>query len=91
MRFILSLLALMAFTVPSMAAENSDTQKTILVKGSKSYQVRYSKPETMTSPATIEPAAGVEMQSPKGENQPAVAPSSDEPKPSKMMKLHGKK
>ena len=91
MRFILSLLVLCAFTVPSFAAEDNGVQKSVMIKGSESYQIRTLKSEKMTSPNDMEPAAGVEMQSPKGENQPAVAQSADDGMPKKMMKLHGKK
>lgn len=89
MRFILSLFVLLAFAAPAMAAEFNEGQKPVMIKGSKSYQMRYTKP--VASPATIEPAAGVEMNTVKSENPSAVAPSSDEKPSKKMMKLHGKK
>jgi hypothetical protein len=89
MRFILSLFVLLAFAAPTMAAENTETQKPVMIKGSKSYQMRYTKP--VMSPASVEPAAGVEMDTVKSENPSAVAPSNEEKATKKMMKLHGKK
>lgn len=58
MRFIFSLFALIAFAMPAMANDVNATQKPALIKGSKSYQVRYTK--TDKAPEAIEPAAGDE-------------------------------
>lgn len=89
MRFILSIFVLLAFAAPAMAAENIETQKPVMIKGSKSYQMRYTKP--VASPASVEPAAGVEMDTVKSENTSAVATSIEDKTSKKMMKLHGKK
>lgn len=89
MRFILSLFIIMAFVSPSIAAENKDDQKPSVVKGSKSYQVRYAKPAP--SLESVEPAAGVEMQTPKDENPRVIQSEADESTPPKPMRLHGKK
>lgn len=89
MRFILSLFVLLAFAAPAMAAEYNDGQKPVMIKGSKSYQMRYTKP--VASPASVEPAAGVEMDTVKSENTSEVAPSSDDKPAKKIMRLHGKK
>lgn len=92
MRTLLSFLVILAFAVPSYAADNmADGKKPVLVKGSKSYQVRYSTTPSVATPATVEPAAGVEGATPKSENQPAMTPSSDNGYGKKVMKLHGKK
>jgi hypothetical protein len=89
MRFILSFLVLLAFAAPTMAAENNDVQKPTLVKGSKSYQVRYTK--SVAGPESVEPAAGVEIQTQKTDHQSAIATVPEDKKSSKMMKLHGKR
>lgn len=89
MRFILSLFVLLAFAAPAMAAEFNEGQKPVMIKGSKSYQMRYTKP--VASPASVEPAAGVEMDTVKSENTSAVATSIEDKTSKKMMKLHGKK
>lgn len=92
MRTLLSLLVILAFSVPAYAADSTaDSKKPVLVKGSKSYQIRYSNKSSLETPATVEPAAGVENNSPKSESSPAVTPSSDEGYGKKAMKLHGKK
>ena len=92
MRALLSFLVIFAFAVPSYAADNMvDGKKPVLVKGSKSYQIRYSTKSSGDTPAAVEPAAGVETNGPKSENQPAITPSSDDGYGKKVMKLHGKK
>jgi hypothetical protein len=91
MRALLSVLAIMAFAAPAFAAENIDTQKPTLIKGSKSYQVRYSKPASM-KPEMVEPAAGVDTDKTSTEDMSAIATSSNENGyGKKVMKLHGKK
>lgn len=89
MRALLSFLVVLAFAAPSFAAENAETAKPVLIKGSKSYQVRYAKPAP--TPEAVEPAAGVDTDKGQTENQAAAMPSSDDGYGKKVMKLHGKK
>lgn len=58
MRLIFSVFMLVAFAAPAMADDANTSQKPALIKGSKSYQVRYTK--TDKAPEVIEPAAGDE-------------------------------
>lgn len=89
MRALLTALIIMSFSAPAFAADTMDAQKPTLIKGSKSYQVRYTKPTE--APEAVEPAAGVEMQQGQTEGNSAVAPSADDGYGKKEMKLHGKK
>lgn len=90
MRFVLSLFVLLAFSAPSFASENNEIQMPILVKGSKPYQMRYSKADA--SPAAVEPAAGIEMGDIKSsEHAGENLRTNEEMSPKKVMKLHGKR
>lgn len=92
MRFILSLVILLSFAAPSMAADIQDGQKPVLVKGSKSYQLRYTKSPDVKSPELVEPASGTENKASGAENASAIMASEDADHPyKKPMKLHGKK
>lgn len=96
MRVFLSVLVLLAFAAPSYAADSmTEGKKPVLVKGSKSYQIRYSNTSAAGSSAavsSVEPAAGVEMSPSKTESQQSAVPSAtDEGYGKKVMKLHGKR
>ncbi|HAJ90592.1 MAG TPA: hypothetical protein DCM27_06220 [Rhodospirillaceae bacterium] len=92
--FILSFLILV--TLPfSVIAADYDQKQPILIKGSKSYQVRYHKPSA--SPVqNIEPAAGNEDGKTISQDQKSAMPTGQstgtgESQVKKSMILHGKK
>lgn len=89
MRSIIIAFSLLVLPTLAIAAENSDAPKQVLVKGSKSYQVRYAKPTQNVD--LIEPAAGNEIENLKKDNASHNTSSDDDAVSKKEMKLHNRR
>ena len=95
MNFLVVLAVLIALPFSAIASDYDQGNRPALIKGSKSYQVRYHKP-TRAAVTQIEPASGVENSQDIIEKQKDSLLSKSQAtgtdtKEKKQMRLHGKR